>query len=458
MNNKKQKLNKLFLSVLGATFVCGLSLAIFTPLALAMDNCKVACDDTCNAKFPDDANQNQSCQEQCKADEQKCETLSNQQAVVKTLINVNNKTQDLLANQLDSIGQQKNETQQTIQSVQQKLDDLSAQMDSLKNDVNEKEKAIAYQRRILSNLMQSYYDYDQQGVLDLVLWNKDMAVSFGQTDYIQQSGSKVADVLEEIQTARADLQSIQDKINNDYQKSSDLNDQLSQKKDDLESTENQKQYLLEKTQGEETKYQAMLAHIEEQKAELFDFSSASNIGDVLDSVKSYAQPDKKYWASTSWYFSQTDSRWASQKIGNSKSLMKDYGCAVTSVAMVFKNLGASITPGSLAKAKIFSGDLINWPGSGWSSGIDLASSTGHGNISWSTIDSQIKNNNPVIVHISKTSGGGGHYVVVTGKDSKDYIVHDPYFGANIYLGTSRSLIGKLGTNSNTKIDQMIIYN
>ena len=180
---------------------------------------------------------------------------------------------------------------------------------------------------------------------------------------------------------------------------------------------------------------------------------------MLDSVKSYSQPDKKYWASTSWYFSQTDSRWADQKIGNSKSLMKDYGCAVTSVAMVLKNLGASISPGSLAKAKVFSGDLINWPGS-WSPNIELASSIGHSNVNWTTIKSQIANDHPVIVHIKKATGGGGHYVVVTGYDpsKKDYVVHDPYFGANLYLGTSMSLIGKLGTNSSTSIDQMIIYN
>jgi hypothetical protein len=102
-------------------------------------------------------------------------------------------------------------------------------------------------------------------------------------------------------------------------------------------------------------------------------------------------------------------------------------------------------------------DLIEWPGS-WDPSITLASSNSHGNVSWSTIDSQIKGNHPVIVHINKTSGGGGHYVVITGKDSKDYIVHDPYFGPNIYLGTSKSLVGKIGKDSATRIDQMIIYN
>jgi hypothetical protein len=48
-------------------------------------------------------------------------------------------------------------------------------------------------------------------------------------------------------------------------------------------------------------------------------------------------------------------------------------------------------------------------------------------------------------------------VVITGKDSKDYIVHDPYFGANLYLSTSKALVGKIGIDSSVRVDQMILY-
>jgi len=136
--------------------------------------------------------------------------------------------------------------------------------------------------------------------------------------------------------------------------------------------------------------------------------------------------------------------------------MKDYGCAITCVSMVFRKNGSSTTPGKMAKEKIFYYDLIKWPSS-WSPGISLASSISHGNVNWSTINSNISKGHPVIVFIKKTNGRGGHYVVITGKDDKDYIVHDPYFGANLYLGTSKSLVGKLGSDSGVKIDQMIIY-
>ncbi|EKE18669.1 MAG: hypothetical protein ACD_9C00266G0008 [uncultured bacterium] len=148
-------------------------------------------------------------------------------------------------------------------------------------------------------------------------------------------------------------------------------------------------------------------------------------------------------------------------IGNSNSDMKNWGCAVTSVAMVAKFHGDSITPGQLAKKPIYSFDLIKWQMNEWSdSKIALATQYGssHGNLNWSTIDSMLKDKVPVIVYISK-GGKGGHYVVIHTKDSKTgkYVVHDPYFGANLYLDTSRALVGSMGVSTATSISQMIIY-
>ncbi|PIP28383.1 MAG: hypothetical protein COX29_01360 [Candidatus Moranbacteria bacterium CG23_combo_of_CG06-09_8_20_14_all_35_22] len=311
---------------------------------------------------------------------------------------------------------------------------------------------------MLSVLMQSYYDYDQQGILEIVLLNETLKKPFEQTDYIEQSGIKVGEVLDEIKITQQKLLKDQQELKDSHEKSVELKEKLEEEKYGLELTANQKETLLAQTKNEEQKYQDLLARVEQQKLELFNFSSASNLTEISDSVKNYPTPPSKYQASTSWYFSQKDSRWGGKRIGNSSSLMKDYGCAVTSVAMVFRKNGSSTDPGKLSKEKIFYYDLIKWPAS-WSPRISLSSSVSHGNISWSKIDDSIDDGDPVIVYIKKTNGRGGHYIVITGydKEKKDYVVHDPYFGANLYLGTSKALIGKIGTDSKVSIDQMIIY-
>jgi hypothetical protein len=89
----------------------------------------------------------------------------------------------------------------------------------------------------------------------------------------------------------------------------------------------------------------------------------------------------------------------------------------------------------------------------------LAENSGHGGINWFTVDREVARGNPVIVYI-KAGSKGGHYVVIHHKNSDGrYVVHDPYFGANIYLDSSMKLLSALYNVTITKnsIDQMIIY-
>jgi len=87
----------------------------------------------------------------------------------------------------------------------------------------------------------------------------------------------------------------------------------------------------------------------------------------------------------------------------------------------------------------------------------LASTTSHGNIDWDTVDKEIKNNNPVIVFVKSTKKGAGHYVVIHSKDKNgEYVVHDPYWGSNIFLNSTRAYVSAL-YRGGTTIDQMIVY-
>ena len=70
---------------------------------------------------------------------------------------------------------------------------------------------------------------------------------------------------------------------------------------------------------------------------------------------------------------------------------------------------------------------------------------------------ELKNKNPVIVFVKSTKRGGGHYVVIHDKDKDgNYVVHDPYWGANIFLSSTKAYVGAL-YGSGVVVDQMIIY-
>lgn len=385
-----------------------------------------------------------------------CEDYSAKIKAYKQIIELKQHQGATLADQIEGLGAQIDKLQLEIDMTTKKIQSLEEQIRSLTQRIAEKSILIDRQKKVLSALMQVYYSDYSSDSAPLLLTSEESMNYFKTEGWTSNISYRVSDLLDSVKTLRESLTQEHQDVSDKKTEVDALYKDLEERNKTLESSKKAKADLLLKTKAEEAKYQTEVARLEAQKEELFDFSSASDLDEVSDSLKDYPKPDEDEWASTSWYFSQRDSRWGSKTIGNSRTLMKDYGCAVTAVSMVFRNKGSSTDPGKMAKEPIFSYDLIKWPGS-WSPDIDLTSSISHGNISWSTIDSNIKKNNPVIVYIKKTNNRGGHYVVVTGKDDKDYIVHDPYFGPNIYLGTSRALIGKLGADSGTRVDQMIIY-
>jgi peptidoglycan hydrolase CwlO-like protein len=391
--------------------------------------------------------------------------LNARAAVYRQIIDIKKKQSETLGNKISSTESNIKEVKSQITETENKIDDLSSQIQKLESQINQKKDSIEAQRKILTKVVQAYYQISQTSPAAIYLADDSIASFMVNKDRVSQMGDKISEVISALNDLKAEIEQQNDELTKRKFEFVSAHQDLQSKNDSFQSIKKQQTSLLAQTQSEEEKYSELLKNVQEQKEQLLNLTTLAGASFSLDglSVEEYLkkhQPSSSLFASTSWYFSQKDSRWGSMTIGKTKTLMSDYGCAVTSVAMVFKNHGGSITPGILAKKPIFEGDLITWP-SPWDKPKLEISSEGksHKNINWSTVDSEIKKDNPVIVYIGRSKGDGGHYVVVHHKASgSDYVVHDPYFGANILLSSSRALIGAMRSNSSTYIDQMIVYN
>ncbi len=401
--------------------------------------------DKSNIVFADTATDTEETQE-------KIEELEKKAEVYRKIIEVKQKQGSMLNGQIEQMNSDIAESEKNIAQNQRKIEDLNIRIAKLEEGIREKERVVESQQQLLAKLIESYYESNRENVVTAYLADNSMTSFLVKKDRLVQTGDKIKEMLDSVKSLKQKLESDRSSLVNDKKEIVGLHIDLQEKNAELENTKSQKQGLLVQTRGEEARYKQLLARVEAQKLELLDLDQLFGSGGY--SIDDFPKPPKSAQASLDWYYSQRDPSWANVNIGNSKSSMKSWGCAVTSVAMVFKNHGASITPKTLAKQPIFSWDLIQWPKSWSAADVSLNSSTSHGNISWSRIDSEIKKGNPVIVYIKK-SKGGGHYVVVHHKDGSKYVVHDPYFGANLYLDTSRALVGGGGV---TSVDQMIIYN
>lgn len=150
------------------------------------------------------------------------------------------------------------------------------------------------------------------------------------------------------------------------------------------------------------------------------------------------------------WFSQGDSRWKGNTLGNSGSSIGQSGCVLSCLSMLL-NAEASnprITPADLnswlRRNGGFAGNLMRWqvPGEidGNGPGLELISQINKSN-DWDYLSSELDKGHKVIV---KVSGRRSHWVLVVAKDgpadkASSYIVNDP--GTNSYQQRTLAYFG-----------------
>ncbi len=397
-------------------------------------------------------------QEELEETQDKIKELEEKAKTYQEIIDIKQKQQMTLNNQVSIIETEAERLKAEIEFNKGKIEELNSQISDLERQISEKEGIISAQKKILTQLIQKYYEYNEEELFS-ILFNGGGLISFTSgEDQVAQAGDKIREVLDNVESLKNKLEQEKKSAEEKKEEINNLFQEQKEKNSELQDNIDQKEALISQTRGEESRYQQLLAKVEQQKAELLNIDELG----VNLSANDYEKPSSKYYASTTWYYSQWDSRWGDKIIaGDAK--VKQYGCALTSVAMILKYYGLNVTPKSvLTKASFTNSALIFWP-LNWDNIYLIGGINGYNHhvlnsSDWRKIDDYLKNNRPIIVYIAKSNSNGGHYVVIhTKTNDGKYVVHDPYWGSNIYLDTSKSLVGKLSPAGSVYIDQMIVY-
>jgi hypothetical protein len=127
-------------------------------------------------------------------------------------------------------------------------------------------------------------------------------------------------------------------------------------------------------------------------------------------------------------FFQADEKWRNDQLGYSNGTLGAEGCAIASVAMIFKFYGIDTDPQRL---NWFLDAADGYTPQGWvywEKAAELAPDrTRHvyeDLPSYFLIDSNLARGNPVIVRL-RFKSGVTHFVVIAGKQGWDYLIRDP---------------------------------
>jgi len=374
----------------------------------------------------------------------KADTISDKQAELDSLQSQINQYSSIIAQkqkeagslqaQIDAIDASLEKTKLEIQRTQTNIDKNQLEIDDTQAKINDKQKEMDKKKGILRACIQTTYEEGKQSTLEILVSSDSLSDFMDQMEYISVVEDKTKGIYDEVKSIKDQLTKYRKDLENKRQELVKLNNQQDQEKQSLEGQVAAKQNLLAQTEQERASYEGQLADASNKANSVRSaIDLATGNRDVIGRGGRYDGGGNLVITNSSpYHYYQWDSRWGGLTIGSSNSLVRDYGCALTSVAMVATSKGRGRSPGALARySPAFWGDLIIWGAAGQFCGMGYVGS-GAG------IDNELAMGNPVIVFINI-----GHYVVISGRSGNTYYVDDPYFSGGSY--------------SMSQVQQVVVY-
>lgn len=327
-------------------------------------------------------------------------------------------TKKTLSSQIALIDNQVKLTEYKISDAQGKIVQIGGDIEYIKSKIHSINGDIEKTSQALVKRVGTSYKLSTTNQMQLLISSDSFSEFYAKLNY-----SKIMQSLDKKKVYAAEQNKVdynnQQSILEDKQKEEEsLKGKLEEYTTKISVDKKSKQVLLSATQNDESKYQRLLSDAKAQISAFKSFSSSLSGGSV-SILPPQASPD-------GWYYNQRDERWATNRIGSSSEQMWTVGCLVTSIAMVLKQKGNSVTPADIAaNSSYFFSDtaytLIPWAGGKFQSvwQRDLGA-----------IDQKLSNGDPVIVGL-RAGPYGQHFIVLKSGSNGDYVMNDPWEGANL---------------------------
>jgi len=232
-----------------------------------------------------------------------------------------------LFNQIAQYDAQIKLTTLRIEEIGARIDLIAGRIDGLKDSV-ESLSAVHNQR-----VVEEYKYYRVDTPLLFFIFNGDLSAVLKHYTYLRRIQNEDAVILSRLTAAK-------DNYENQKKEQEKLFEQLKLQEASLANQKKAKANLLAITKNDEKRYQQLLTEANLQLAAIRRFVSGQGGASILQN-----QTVCNDWGC---YYNQRDSQWGNIGLGGSKYSVAEYGCLVSSVAMVASHYGKNIKPSVIA--------------------------------------------------------------------------------------------------------------
>ena len=328
-------------------------------------------------------------------------------------------TKNTLANQIKILDSQYDltllritQTENSIKTLDQEINTLTIKIDDLDKKLNS--LASLYVLQIIQN-----YKLQKNAPPFAFLFSGNLNNYLNQYKYVSEVQKASQNSMVNIQTIKSDYDTQKTEKAEKQQEMEALQKTLDTQKTSLTNQKRAKDQLLATTQNDEKKYQQLLAAAQSQLAALRNFSSSAGGSTCLDSVPGTGNDGN--------FYSQRDPRWCKQFIGNSSDTIGEVGCFITSISMVYKKIGADISPSAYA-----ANSSNFWSNTAYMLNPNPPLGYRFQQVSYSAsaVDNELKAGRYVIAQMKMNTGVGMHFIVIISGGNGIYKIHDPWFGSD----------------------------
>lgn len=342
---------------------------------------------------------------------------------------------DSLQKEIDSFNSQIQLTELRIEQSLAQITKKEGEILDLENDISDLGSritklvdSIGVQEDVLSERVRARYKTKEDSAVVVLFGSDTLDQIIQKSEYLRIMQKQDKKLLDQMNKTKKAYGLQKDLFEDKKTQEEELKEQLEQEKanlerynSDLAQQKEEKDQLLAVTKNDEKTYQDLLSKAKVELEQYQNFANSTGQGVI--------GPNGLGGGKDGWYFSQRDSRWAYDSIGNSPYNIFTSGCLVSSVAMVHKYYGFDTDPSDIAgkNSNFFYGLMrVPWPGPGGRS---------YSMLGWgypgSAIDKELSKDNPVIVGVTANNAAGTHFVVLYEGKNGDYKMNDPIWGPDL---------------------------
>ncbi len=168
--------------------------------------------------------------------------------------------------QIESLEAQADKLELEVGQNQDRIGQLKNDIASLQTRIDEKERIILSQRRLLTEMMRDASGTTEIGLLRLVLEPSiEAGLSLKNEEWAAQTNSRLSALLAEIRATKQGIENERALVLHKKSEADTLQEQLDKQTEYLESTKGSKASLLAKTQTEVKKYNSIVDQLEEER-------------------------------------------------------------------------------------------------------------------------------------------------------------------------------------------------